>query len=74
MSMLRDRICGQGQPDRHATTVAKDYGTPTMIPLSRVQILGNGIAYDEPLVTSDGAAVSNTGLGQWGQLYAVGRA
>lgn len=74
MSMLRDRIQGKNSPPvpQSASTV-KDYGAPTEIPLARVQIMSNGVAYDEPLVTSDGAPINPTSPGQWGQLYAVGR-
>lgn len=75
MSVLRNRILGQGVPTvPTSASVAKDYGAPTEIPLTRVQVYPNGFAYDEPMVTSDGAPISPTGLGQWGQLYAVGRA
>jgi hypothetical protein len=51
----------------------KDYGSVKATPLVRIAIYGNGIAYDEPLVTADGAPVSATGPGAWGQLYAAGR-
>lgn len=72
--MLRDRILGKGVPaDQQRATIAKDYGAATQIPLTRVQIYPNGFAYDEPIVSADGAPISPTGHGQWGQLYAAGR-
>lgn len=75
MSTLRNRILGHGVPAvPTSATIAKDYGAPTQIPLTRIQVYPNGFAYDEPMVTTDGAPISNTGPGQWGQLYAVGRA
>lgn len=75
MSTLSDRIRGKWvTPDAQPMAIAKDYGAPTAIPLRRVAIYPNGFAYDEPIITADGAPSSNTGWGQWGQLYAVGRA
>lgn len=52
----------------------KNYGSVKMTPLARIQIFPGGvIAYDEPLITTDGAPITATGAGQWGQLYAAGR-
>lgn len=51
----------------------KDYGAVKEIPLSRVVVVGNNLGYDEPLLTADGAVVSATAPGQWGQLYRAGR-
>lgn len=52
----------------------KNYGAVKFTPLVRIQIMPNGIlAYDEPLIASDGAPISSTGPATWGQLYAAGR-
>lgn len=52
----------------------KDYGAVKQTPLNRIQIFPNGIlAYDEPLIATDGAPISSTGPATWGQLYAAGR-
>jgi hypothetical protein len=75
MSTLRDRIVGEDVPGTPTSaSTMKDYGSAKQIPLTRIQVRPNGYAYDEPMVASDGAPISPTGLGQWGQLYAVGRA
>lgn len=74
MSSLRDRITGKNVPEHTtAATTAKDYGAPTEIPLVRIQVFTNGVGYDEPLITTDGAPISATSPGQWGQLYKAGR-
>lgn len=74
MSTLRDRIRGKYTTnDAHPATQPKDYGAPTEIPMVRVAMYTNGVAYDEPLATADGAVIPATGPGQWGQLYAAGR-
>ena len=74
MSSLRDRILGKGFPAAGVpATTGKDYGAPKAIPLVRIQVWPNGFSYDEPMVTSDGAPISPTGNGSWGQLYAAGR-
>ena len=74
MSTLLDRICGKGHPAAGVpATIAKDYGAPSQIPLTRITVYPNGIAYDEPLLTADGAGVTPTANGSWGQLYAAGR-
>jgi len=51
----------------------KNYGAVKAIPLAPVQVNGGIIGYSEPLVTADGAPVSSTGPGAWGQLYRVGK-
>lgn len=52
----------------------KDYGSVKQTPLTRVQIYPNGIlAYDEPLISADGAPITSTGPATWGQVYAAGR-
>lgn len=45
------------------------------IPLSQIAIYPGMAAYTatSPLITADGAPVSATGVGSWGQLYAAGR-
>jgi hypothetical protein len=45
------------------------------IPLSKIVIYPGMATYSatSPLITSDGAAISATGTGSWGQLYAAGR-
>jgi hypothetical protein len=74
MSSLRDRIFGKNVPDHPLpATTGKEYGAPTEIPLTQIAIYANGVGYDEPLVTTDGAPISNTSRGQWGQLYKAGR-
>jgi hypothetical protein len=83
MSTFSNRIKWLGQPDNQTSTpdqVAytptadyKDYGAVKEIPLSRVQVSGGILGYDEPLLTADGAVVTSTGPGQWGQLYRAGR-
>lgn len=81
MSTLRNRIHWLLTPQQRvkASSVPtlepgmKDYGAVKQTPLVRISIYPNGIAYDEPLVTSDGSPVTPTGRGQWGQLYAAGR-
>jgi len=58
----------------NAESEVKNYGAVKMTPISRIRIFPGGvIAYDEPLITADGAPVTATGPGQWGQLYAAGR-
>lgn len=74
MSQLSDRIAGKNAPPvPMSASTTKDYGAPTAIPLTRIQIWPNGWSYDEPIVASDGAPISPTGYGTWGQLYAAGR-
>lgn len=73
MSMLRDRIFGKKVPEVPTSASYKDYGPIKEIPLVRIQIYGNGIGYDEPIVASDGGLYMPTGPGQWGQLYKAGR-
>lgn len=81
MSTFRDRIhwlLSPGEQNRAGDVPTlepgvKDYGAVKMTPLVRVRVYGNGVAYDEPLVTADGAPITNTGSGTWGQLYAAGR-
>jgi hypothetical protein len=77
MSVLSDRIRWLHNPQTANSDVVtasyKDYGAIKAIPLARIQIHPGVVAYDEPLITADGAPVSNTGFGSWGQLYAVGR-
>lgn len=51
----------------------KDYGAVKEIPLSRVQVSGGILGYDEPLLTADGAVVPSTGSGTWGQLFRAGK-
>lgn len=78
MSALTDRIFGlhNETPSNVPTlpTDGKDYRAVRQTPLVRIQTQHPGvIAYDEPLITSDGAPVPATAPGQWGQLYAAGR-
>jgi hypothetical protein len=52
----------------------KNYGSVKSIPLTRVQIFPGGVlAYDEPLITPDGAPITATGPFTWGQVYAAGK-
>jgi hypothetical protein len=82
MSVLRDRIASLAYGrDKDTTIVSNDLvvvglnQAATDIPLVQVQIHANGISYQDlqPLVASDGAPISATMPGHWGQLYAVGR-
>ena len=73
MSALRDRIQGKGVPAVAEPGFMKDYGPIKEIPLVRISVYPNGLAYDEPIVTPDGGLLMPTGPGQWGQLYAAGR-
>lgn len=85
MSVFRDRIAWllhpatqeseQLTPPNSDLRVKGTYGTPSEMPLVRIQILPGVIAYEEmqPLITSDGAPIPATSQGQWGQLYAAGR-
>lgn len=82
MSALTDRIFGlhRGSPNGNPGEVptlpsdGKDYRAVRVTPLVRIQIQHAGvIAYDEPIITADGAMVPATAPGQWGQLYAAGR-
>lgn len=79
MSTLTERINWLNQRqsmqllDNAEVANYKDYGAVKEIPLSRVTVNGHILGYDEPLLTADGAVVSSTGNGQWGQLYAAGR-
>lgn len=74
MSTLRDRICGKNVPGvPMPATGFKDYGAAKEIPLVRIAVYPQGVSYDEPIITSDGAVHMPTGPGQWGQLYAAGR-
>lgn len=79
MSTLMNRIGWLNQQtslqvtDNAEVSNYKDYGAVKEIPLARVQVAGNILGYDEPLLTADGAVVSNTGGGTWGQLYRAGR-
>lgn len=83
MSTLRDRILYGQMADYEVddrritkanTVVGLNYAV-TDIPLTRIQIAPGVIMYDEmqPLITSDGAPVSATQPGSWGQLFMAGR-
>jgi hypothetical protein len=58
-----------------AVDVPKEYNAATVIPLTRIKIYPGVVSYEElmPLITADGAPVSATSEGTWGQLYAAGR-
>jgi hypothetical protein len=78
MSTLTDRICWLHRPQAQTIPDAggpsyKDYGAVKAIPLTRVAIHPGVLSYDEPLIASDGAPITATGSGTWGQLYAVGK-
>lgn len=82
MSVLRDRISslayGRGKKVNDVSsdlTVVGLNWSATDIPLVKVQIHANGISYQDlqPLVASDGAPISATMPGEWGQVYAAGR-
>jgi hypothetical protein len=51
----------------------KDYGAVKELPGRPVQVNGGILGYNEPLLTADGAPVTNTGNGTWGQLYRAGK-
>lgn len=59
---------------RDLTIVGMNNG-PAQTPLTRVRIYDNLIAYDDlhPIIAADGAFISATAPGSWGQLYAAGR-
>ena len=63
---------GSVQPN--LTVVGKDYMAAESIPLTRIQIYPGVVLYEDlqPLITADGAPVTATGPGTWGQLYAAG--
>lgn len=76
-SILKNRIAAYGKygvtsPD---LSIISQYNAPIVVPLSRIQIQPGVILYEDtqPLITADGAPVTATGKGQWGQLYAAGR-
>lgn len=79
MSTLSNRIGWLNQQQSLAITSNaevsnyKDYGAVKEIPLSRVQVQGGILGYDEPLLTADGAVVDSTGPGSWGQLFRAGK-
>lgn len=83
MSILRHRIRYGGTDDgvkagteqiNDLTVVGLNMGA-TDIPLVRIRVNGPVITSEElqPLITADGAPVSATMAGSWGQLYAAGR-
>jgi hypothetical protein len=51
------------------------YNQPRSIPLTRIQIHPGVIMYDDlqPLVAADGAPISASSPGTWGQLYRAGK-
>ncbi len=85
MSVFRDRIAWllhpatqeseQLTPPNSDLRVKGIYGTPSEMPLVRIQVLPGVIAYEEmqPLIAPDGGIIPATSQGQWGQLYAAGR-
>lgn len=69
-----DAVTMSGMPIRDLTIVGMA-NAPNATPLTRVRIFGNMVAYDDlhPIIASDGAPISATAPGSWGQLYAAGR-
>lgn len=53
----------------------KDYGPTKSQPLTRIAIYPGYITYESmtPLIASDGAPISATSEGTWGQLFRAGR-
>jgi hypothetical protein len=74
MSALKDRITSVGQVTPMLNVIGKDYNDVKMIPTVRIQIFPGVLLYDElqPIITADGAPISATGPGTWGQLFAAG--
>lgn len=74
MSTLLQRITSVGQVQPNLNVIGKDYNDVKMIPTTRIQIYPGVIMYEDtqPLITADGAPVSATSPGTWGQLWAVG--
>lgn len=76
MSVLRDRIIGQGSsgPAYHPHGTP---ATPMTMPLARVIINGTDVGLDElhPIVAGDSQAgiIPATAPGRWGQVVAAGR-
>ena len=73
-SMMHQRLASVGTVEPDLRIVGTNLG-PTETPLVRIQIWPGVIAYEElqPLITADGAPVTATGPGTWGQLFAVGK-
>ncbi len=71
---LKHRIANVQSSNPDLRIIGTNLG-PTEIPLSHVLIFPGIIAYEDttPLIASDGAPITATGKGTWGQLYAVGR-
>lgn len=63
-----------GNEVRNLTVVGMANG-PNQTPLSRVRVFDGLVAYDDlhPIIAADGAPISATAPGSWGQLYAAGR-
>lgn len=51
----------------------KYYGDIKSHPTVPVQVQGGILGYSEPLLTADGAPVTQTSPGTWGQLYRAGK-
>jgi hypothetical protein len=71
---LRHRIATVQSSNPDLRIIGTNLG-PTETPLTHIIIYPGIIAYEDttPLIASDGAPITATGKGQWGQLYAVGR-
>lgn len=74
MSTLSDRMMWQSPVYPTKRHVA-NFANITEAPVMRIGIFPGYISYDdlEPLYTADGAGVTATGRGTWGQLYRAGK-
>lgn len=69
-----DAVTQSGMPITDLTVVGMSQG-PNQTPLTRVRVFDGLVAYDDlhPMIAADGAPISATAPGTWGQLYAAGR-
>jgi len=76
MSTLSDRMMWKHTPNQYPDKrITGNFADIREAPLVRIGIYPGYMSYEDmdPLYTADGAGVTATGRGTWGQLYRAGK-